>query len=328
MRYLGDGEPTEGESERDLGALYQAPDGTLYQVEGLEEEDEAEDLGLGALYQAPDGTLYQVDGLEEQEDEADALGLGALYQAPDGTLYQVEGLGQEEGGEEEEEEAQDGEEEQTGPTSDGARRPRQRPGMRRGVARGRARRLRPIAPRGRPVARRRKPGLRPVAVQAPPAPGQRAPGAGPVRRQRRAPRRRKGLLAKVLRPLTKVAKAALPFVPGIGPVAAAGLTVAEKALRKPGVAGAGGLGALYQAPDGTLYQLQALPDQDETLTGPAPDEEREELTGGDGQDDDDLDGYVREDEAPNLRAYEPRTPPRTPWFAPPSQSPRMWESPW
>lgn len=61
-----------------LGALYQAPDGSLFQAQGMGEDEElrgfAEDEelrgydGLGALYQAPDGTLYQVQGLSEDEE--------------------------------------------------------------------------------------------------------------------------------------------------------------------------------------------------------------------------------------------------------------------
>jgi hypothetical protein len=47
--------------------------------------------GLGALYQAPNGALYQVQGLAQ---DPELQGLGALYQAPDGTLYQVQGVGQ------------------------------------------------------------------------------------------------------------------------------------------------------------------------------------------------------------------------------------------
>jgi hypothetical protein len=120
----------------------------------------------------------------------------------------------------------------------------------------------------------------------------------------------------------------LPFVPGVGPVAAAGLTVAERALRKPGVEGADGLGALYQAADGTLYQLQSLPEPDDALEGPVQDEDLEGLTDGDEGSGEDLDGYVREDQVSNLNAYEPETPPSTPWFTPPRQAPRMWESPW
>ncbi len=49
-----------------LGALYQAPDGTVYQVQGLTEDEELR--GLGALFQAPDGTVYQVAGLDEDEE--------------------------------------------------------------------------------------------------------------------------------------------------------------------------------------------------------------------------------------------------------------------
>ncbi len=58
--------------------------------------------GLGALYQAPDGTLYQMQGFAEDEElrgfaeEEELHGLGALYQAPDGTLYQVQGLAEDE----------------------------------------------------------------------------------------------------------------------------------------------------------------------------------------------------------------------------------------
>src|SRR5262245_23352374 len=67
-----------------LGALYQASDGTPYQVQGFAQDEELrgfaeeEELrglaeeqelrGLGALYQAPDGTLYQVQGLAEDEE--------------------------------------------------------------------------------------------------------------------------------------------------------------------------------------------------------------------------------------------------------------------
>ena len=56
--------------------------------------------------------------------------------------------------------------------------------------------------------------------------------------------------------------------------------MAEKALTKPGVAGYDGLGALYAAPDGTVYQVQGLAAEDldglyadEELRGFAADEE-------------------------------------------------------
>ena len=112
-----------------LGALYQAPDGSLYQMagygadeglDGLEADNElgyfnpADELngfygdnlqgmdGLGALYQALDGTLYQLTGYEgfaadegidglEADDE-----LGALYDADElngyGSDVNFEGL--------------------------------------------------------------------------------------------------------------------------------------------------------------------------------------------------------------------------------------------
>ena len=71
MRYLGDDEATQ---LRGID-LYQGTDGNLYEwVEGVDEWGEqelsqAEDpalSGLGALYQAPDGTLYQMHGLAER----------------------------------------------------------------------------------------------------------------------------------------------------------------------------------------------------------------------------------------------------------------------
>jgi hypothetical protein len=63
-----------------------------------------------------------------------------------------------------------------------------------------------------------------------------------------------------------------PFVPGVGPAVAAGLTTASPFLRQAGLVGAGGLGALYQAPDGSLYQVQGM-EEEEELQGLAEDEE-------------------------------------------------------
>jgi hypothetical protein len=63
-----------------------------------------------------------------------------------------------------------------------------------------------------------------------------------------------------------------PLVPGVGPAAAAALKVASPVLREAGVTGYGGLGALYQAPDGTLYQMQGFAQEDE-LRGFAEEEE-------------------------------------------------------
>jgi hypothetical protein len=83
-----------------------------------------------------------------------------------------------------------------------------------------------------------------------------------------------------LKRLRKAAKRALPFVqraasliPGpYGAAVATALRAATPILQRAGVAGYNGLGALYQAPDGTLYQVQGLA-EDEELRGLAEDEE-------------------------------------------------------
>jgi hypothetical protein len=113
------------------------------------------------------------------------------------------------------------------------------------------------------------------------------------------------------------------------------------------------LGALYQAPDGTVYQVQGL-GQDEELQGVAEDDElqglaqdeelqglaeEEELEGfaedeelqGVAEDEDlqGLDqGYVREDRMNGLEAYVPDKPASTRWFTPPNQPPEMWKPLW
>jgi len=79
--------------------------GLKYATPVLREAGVAGHGGLGALYQAPDGRLYQLQGSGEADDlrgladdelrgfaEDDLRGLGALYQAPDGTLYQMHGM--------------------------------------------------------------------------------------------------------------------------------------------------------------------------------------------------------------------------------------------
>jgi hypothetical protein len=83
-------------------------------------------------------------------------------------------------------------------------------------------------------------------------------------------RLRRGLRSVVRRALPAVQSLA-PFIPGVGPAAAVALTAAAPALRRAGVAGYGGLGALYQASDGTLYQMQGFA-EDEELRGLGQDE--------------------------------------------------------
>lgn len=112
-------------------------------------------------------------------------------------------------------------------------------------------------------------------------------------RWRRIGRRVRKGLRRVLRRALPMAQAALPLVPHPGArAAAAGLTVATPVLRKAGIAGAGELGALYEAPDGSLYQVAGL--AEDNLTDPiATDGMDEVYLGADGhlyQVSSDLDG--------------------------------------
>jgi len=151
-----------------------------------------------------------------------------------------------------------------------------------------------------------------------------------------------------------------PFIPG-GAAVAAGLKVATPFLRQAGVAGYDGLGALYQAPDGAVYQVQGLAEdeelrglaedeelrglaEDEELRGLAEDEELrglaedEELRGlaedeelrGLAEDEElrGLEGYIPEGRVSGVEGYVPAQPPRTPWFTPPAQPPDMWKPLW
>jgi hypothetical protein len=253
--------------------------------------------GLGALYQAPDGTVYQVEGLAEEE-ELSGLGeeeltrvmgigyTGEVRQGPDGNLYQwVE-------------------------TVDGLGNPIGFWSLVRRARRFARRRLRPLLRRALPLAQR--------VVSAIPLPQAQA--------------------------------------------VAAGLRTATPLLRRAGIAGHNGLGALYQAPDGTVYQVEGLAEeeelsglaqdeelegfaQDEELEGLAQDEEieglaeEEELSGlaqdeeleGFAQDEEleGLDqGYVREPGTSGLEAYVPNQPASTRWFTPPAQPPEMWKPLW
>jgi hypothetical protein len=261
-------------------------------------DDEATQLRGIDLYQGTDGHLYEwVEGVDEwgEQELAEAEGpvlngLGALYQAPDGSLYQMHGLAEEEaagGG-------------QTSPRAQGPRRP---------------------------------------------------PGSRPPRKKKKG-----GFFKKLLLPLAKVAAG---FVPGAGGLIRAGIDVAEKALTKPGVAGYDGFGALYAAPDGSLFQVQGLAEEElrgfaeEELKGFAADEELrgfaadEELRGLDADEelrgfaaDDDLrgfaedqamqgiDGYVRQDRMSGLDAYVPQAPPQTRWHVTPVQVAEIWKPLW
>jgi hypothetical protein len=174
-------------------------------------------------------------------------------------------------------------------------------------------------------------------------------------------------LRRIGRRLRRVARRALPIVQQVAPlipgggVVTAALRTATPLLRRAGVAGHSGLGALYQAPDGTVYQVQGL-GQEEELQGLAEEElqgiaeddelqglaeeeelqglaEEEELQGlaeaedlqGFGEEEDlqGLDqGYIREGSVSGLEAYVPNQPASTRWFTPPNQPPEMWKPLW
>jgi hypothetical protein len=267
----------------------------------------AGDEGVGALYEAPDGSLYQVHGLAE-DAELRGMGedavtqmmgvgyLGEIRRGPDGGLYQwVEGV-------------------------DGL---------------------------GNPFGSWRR-WLRKALKYHPVAAALRA--AQP-------------LLQKAL----PVAQQVASFIPG----GEAALTAATPILKEAGVAGDGGLGALYQAPDGTLYQqVQGLDDDadlrgldaDDDLHGLDDDpelrgfDEGEDLRGLDedaelrGLEDDaelrglsdneelrgvdadpevqGMEGYVRQDGVNGLEAYVPQEPPQTRWYKRSDQAPDIWKPLW
>jgi hypothetical protein len=309
MRYLGDDEATQMSG---IG-LYQGTDGNLYEwVEGVDAWGDS--IGFW-------------QGVSQPEDSV-LSGLGALYQAPDGTLYQMHGL------------AEDAE---TGTEAE--------PEAEKEPEAGEEQPMKAMGPR----AQRRRRFFR----RRPHRPGPGVKGG--------APRKKKGGFLKKLLP---IAKFATRFIPGIGPVASAGLDVAGKLLkRKKGVAGYDGLGALYAAPDGSLYQVQGLADEelqgfaedeelkgfaeDEELRGLAEDEELrgldedqelrgldedEELRGFDADDDlrgfdedramQGIDGYVRQDGMSGLDAYVPQAPPQTRWHVTPVQVAEIWKPLW
>ncbi|XQQ06500.1 MAG: hypothetical protein EDM05_56615 [Leptolyngbya sp. IPPAS B-1204] len=152
----------------------------------------------------------------------------------------------------------------------------------------------------------------------------------------------RGFVQKTLPLAQKIA----PFVPGGSAV----LTAATPFLKQAGIAGHNGLGALYQAPDGTLYQMQGLA-EDEALYGYGEDEELQGLAEGDlqgygeeeldgltedeelqgyGEEDEmqGMEGYIRQNNMSGLEKYEPQQAPTTRWFNPPSQTPEIWKAPW
>ena len=95
----------------------------------------------------------------------------------------------------------------------------------------------------------------------------------------------------------RLAQRGASFIPGpYGAAIQTGLKIATPFLKKAGVAGYEGLGALYQAPDGTLYQQVQGIDDDIELRGLDADDELRGL-----DDDPELRGF---DEGEELRGFD------------------------
>lgn len=65
------------------GAFPLGEDGTLYQVQGLDQEEERTELGR--FFLGEDGILYQMQGLGEDESREP----GRFFLGDDGTLFEV-----------------------------------------------------------------------------------------------------------------------------------------------------------------------------------------------------------------------------------------------
>jgi hypothetical protein len=253
MRYLNENEQAMAADEP-LGELHEGPDGRLYEWvdgvdawggaigfwQGAEEHPVPPRVdGLGALYEAPDGSLYQVHGLAEDADEDQSAGDDAAASDDDG-----------------DDDAAKGRLPKMGPG---------RPGeIRTGPDGRRYRWVRGLGAGGKAVGfwRRVRPrGARPAGPSRSAAPSRPAARPAPSGAHGRRGKTRKPFLKRLL-PLAKVAASLIP-VPGAGQLVRAGLTVADKALtRRRAVAGLGEIGALYAAPDGSLYQVQGADDLD------------------------------------------------------------------
>ena len=342
MRHLIGDDANEMSGFGDVAAVHEGPDGNLYEwVEGL------------SAWGEPVG-FWQ--GLSEVAVVPEPPALGALYQASDGSLYQMHGLGEEEQeAKAEEPPADDGDDEAAAPAKvkmgpgkpgeirvgpDG-KRYRWVMGVGPGGKRtGFWRRLRP-RPRGRPPA----PQVRRAAPGGPPRPGPRPAASGG--------RKRKPFLKRLL-PFAKAAASLIP-IPGAGAIVRGGLTLADKAFTKKQVAGIAGLGALYQAADGSLYQVQGIDEDDlngfadrDAIDGISASTDldgfgRDDIEGIDaGSDvegwgdpiaphiegDDAFDGYVREPRPSTLQAYVPDKPPQTRAFDPTREPPDNWKPIW
>ncbi len=164
-------------------------------------------------------------------------------------------------------------------------------------------------------------------------------------------------IRKVVRRVAPLAQKFAPLIPGYGPAISAGLNKLLPILRQYGLANADGFGALYEDPNGTIYQVEGLADYEdmegladaEELEGFADDYEdmegladAEELEGfaddyedmeGLGEEYEDMEGlgqgYVQnQDNIYGLEGYVPHRRPVTRRFKEPAQAPKIWEAPW
>ena len=258
---------------------------------GLDDEELMTVQGLdnygdyGALYQAPDGSLYQMPGFGDMPGGPGDGVLGEVRQGPDGRLYQwVEGY-------------------------DGL-----------GAPVGFWSLIPAIASAVLPMAAKALPKLFSAA---------RGAGAGQI-------------LQRILPQASRILQQIAPAMPAVQPMAAAQPMPAQPMPAQPMPVAADtsdeltGFGALYQAPDGSLYQIQDAADEErlaeeELIRGLDEDErygEDEELR--------DTEGYLRTGGegrccCPGIHgmdAYVRPEPPHTPAFVRPAVAPDMWRPLW
>lgn len=348
MRSLSESDVTQMMGIGYLGEVRQGPDGNLYQyvqgVDGLGHPigfwRKLKRLARRVVRKAlpiaqqfapfiPGGAaaLTAVTPFLKQAGVAGYAGLGVLYQADDGTVYQMQGLT---------------EDEMQG-LEDGEIAPMMGAGYLGELRQGQDGLLyqwvEGVDGLGNPIGFWKK-----VSRWA-----RKAVKYHPVAAALRAAR---PLVQKALPVAQRVAAA----IPG----GEAALTAATPILKQAGVAGYNGLGALYQASDGSLYQMQGLADdddlrgldedeelrgleddeelrgfaedeelrgleQDEEIQGFAEDEELRGLADDDGQG---MEGYVRQDGMSGFEAFVPQEPPQTRWHVTPVQAPEVWKPLW
>lgn len=306
------------------------------------------DVG-GGIQEGPDGRLYEwVEGLSAWgepvgywqglrdvpvEPRASIAGLGALYEAPDGSVYRLQGVGEDEAGEGSgAESAEAAPAEPPAAPKMGAGRPGE---VRTGPDGHRYRWVLGVGPAGRRVGfwRRMRPHPRPQhpGPRPHPAPGRARAGHG--RPPAPGQRHRRPLLKRLL-PLAKVAASLIP-VPGAGQAVRAGLTLADKAFTRKGVSEYEGIGALYEASDGSLYAVHGVDEgelqgvYDSGVEGVESAEIEGFAAGGDieGVDGDGIEGETIEG-IDGVDAYVPEKPAETPMFDAAREPPDHWKPLW